>query len=170
MRDAFPNARVIRCLQHVKKNIMKARKEWVSFNHGKKVKDWFHRSAFLEPGLFSMFWHGGLEELQADGEGNFAAWLLDPARGGHLHLDPDTGVITAPWQSSLAHIEPPFSAYSQNAIESSWKAMDVALDDMPRRVDILAEIDHLKQLTKMWHKKGTASNVQPQLILGRGRG
>ena len=68
---AFPRAPILRCLQHVKKDIMQATKVWTKRNLGKQVKAWVHRSAFLPPPLFSLFWHGALQELRDVGEARF---------------------------------------------------------------------------------------------------
>ena len=163
---AFPEVRIFRCLQHIKKNIMQAGQEWVCKNHGKKVKSWVHRSAFLPPPLFSLFWMGALQELRADGEDRFVGWLLDPKRGGHLAFDPAVGCISAQWRCSWADTVLPFSTYSQNAIESTWKAMDLATDDMPRRVDLLTELDFLGQLTRYWYEKGTHRDIVPEMKMG----
>ena len=162
----FPEVPVKRCVEHVKKNMLQASRELSSSTKRKEVRTWVHRSAFLAPALFSMFWHGALNDLREDGGENFAEWLLDPARGGHLQLDKDTGLITAAWQSSLAHIQPPFSTYAQNSIESSWRAMDLAMDDMPNRVDIISEIRFLKQLTRTWEEVGRHVGITPEVRIG----
>ena len=101
---------------------MQARREWTSTNRGKKVKNWVHRSAFLHRPLLSLFWHGALQELIDEGEINYAKWLVDPQRGGHLRIDEATGLITALWQRYLAAVEPPFATYNQNATESIWRS------------------------------------------------
>lgn len=166
-KDAFPSVRIFRCLQHVKKNIMQAGREWVCKNLGKKVKSWVHRSAFLPPPLFSLFWKGALQELRAAGEGNFADWLLDPNRGGHLTHAEATGCICAQWRCSWADTVPPFSSYSQNAIESAWKAMDLALDDVPRRVDLITELGFLGELTRYWIERAVHADILPELKVGK---
>ena len=167
MQSAFPEARVIRRLQHVKGNIMKARQEWTSTSQGKNVKNWVHKSAFLHPPLFSLFWHGALAELRALGEADFADWLLGANRGGHLVMDEETGTIAAAWQCSLSDTEPPFSSYSQNSIEVLWRVMDDAADDMPLRIDLLTEIRFLRELTELWHKRGKYKDIVPHLLIGR---
>ena len=67
-RSAFPDATIVRCMEHVKKNIMQASKEWNKVNRGKQVKAWIHHSAYLPPALFSMFWHGAIADLRDSGE------------------------------------------------------------------------------------------------------
>ena len=136
-------------------------------NHGKKVKSWVHRSAFLPPHLFSFFWLGALSELSQHGEGNFANWLLAPNCGGHLTFDAVAGCIPASRRCSWEDTEPPFSTYSSNSIESTWNAMDLVTDDMPRHVDLFTELEFLGQLTRYWYEKGIHSDILPELRVGQ---
>ena len=48
----LPEAKIVRCLQHVKRNVIKAAKYWNGRSKSKKVKSWVEKSAFLPPALF----------------------------------------------------------------------------------------------------------------------
>ena len=158
--EAFPQARVTRCLQHVKKNIMDASRRWKGKNRGVMVKHWVDQSAFLPPGLFDFFWRHALTFLRHEGEGSFADYMLRE----HLQL---ADQIQAPWNCGMGCGTPPFSAYSSNAIESLWKVMDDATDDLPKRIDLLSEFKYLEEVCRAWHAQKRFLHVQYELPAGK---
>eukprot|EP00973_Karenia_brevis_P026938 3715038-Karenia_brevis.AAC.1 len=46
--------------------------------------------------------------------------------------------------------------------------MNLALNDMPRRVDLLTEIEFLGQLTQLWQEVGAHQQIQPRMLVGLG--
>lgn len=67
LRLVFPDARLAKCLQHTKNNVLQS--ELASCrNTAFAVQTWMHESACLPPAVFSFFWVAALDTLQANGE------------------------------------------------------------------------------------------------------
>ena len=80
-------------------------------------------SAFLPGPAFHCYWERALSKLRAAGQAGLVEYLVE--RGGVGSLTLDEGAWTAKWQSSYDHVEPGYSTYAPNVIESYWRREDV---------------------------------------------
>ena len=100
-QNRFPGAVHIRCLQHVKKDIVAAKKHWRHHDYSKDMKDYAHRSAPLEPHLFNAFWRRVFQDLENQGENDFVEYMR-----GNLVYEQD-GLLWALWQCYPERVCPP---------------------------------------------------------------
>ena len=159
-RERFLEAEIVRCLQHVKQNVVSKPRFWASRNRGVLVRQWVEQTAFFPAHLFSYFWEHAFELLSFWGEDRFLRYL----KGEHFFRQGE--VVRADWQSHQERLEAPFSSYSNNVLESMWRALDVAMDDVAPRVDILSEIRYWEQVCHLWHEQGKFVDLQPELRTG----
>ena len=163
--EVLPWAVVKRCLQHIKKDLVAPMKKrmWAGANHSSTVKEWAERSAFLPPGFFDVFWRACLALLRERMGGALYANYLEETQ-----LREEEGILTAQWQSHPGAVDAPFSTYSNNALEALWKVIDLAIKDLPPRVDILSELKFHEAVVGAWLHDARFSQVKAELRCGRG--
>ena len=159
-QSELPSFSIVRCLQHVKKDIAANGKLWKGPRQTRKIQALVHKGAYFPPELFDIFFQQLHDDLHAAGEADFADYLFKE------HFELVDGMWTAPWQCSPARVDAPFSAYGNNAIESFWKIIDLATDDMPKHVDIIVELRELNNIFKSWFKGQKAADIQPGIVNG----
>jgi hypothetical protein len=84
-------------------------------------------------------------------------WHLSRDANGHEE------VFSADWQSYPSRLAPPFSSYSENAIESFWKVHDNAASSLPTSPDILAEIQRIEKILMMWLEDDRFRNLKAEI-------
>ncbi|CAE8647481.1 unnamed protein product [Polarella glacialis] len=105
-----------RCLQRIKKQLAKKTKLWKNGNKHKQLQLWVEVSAFLPSNVLShKFWSYALDSLIKLEEEAMVTYLK-----GHVLKISDDGFWCASWQSGITQIEPGFSTYVSNSLESFW--------------------------------------------------
>ena len=124
------------------------------------MHDYAHRSAPLSLRLFDAFWRRVDQDLRDQGEHKFADYFKKN------HLDTHDGLWTAPWHAHSGRVEPPFSAYSSNTIESFWNAVDMGSKDKPKSADVLDELTYLERSVKTWRAQHKFADIRPAIENG----
>ena len=103
-----------------------------------------HSSAYLHPYVFDVYWRKRFHDLRQDGQHRLVEYVQ------RNHFEQVGGLWAAPWQCSASRVDPPFSSYSNNIIESLWRVIDKATEDLPKNVNILVELRELNNVFGTW--------------------
>jgi hypothetical protein len=157
-KDRFRNAKLRRCLEHIKRNVLKKVKGGV----GSQICQWVQITAFvLSPFTFDLIWHVLLDKLASGTEQTKMArqYLLD----AHI-LVSDGGLFTADWRSSISDIERGFSTFSSNALESHWRVLDLLHSRTQGRESAAAVFSEFRKSFLVWARDRKLQKVQPTPI------
>ena len=116
LKGVCPNAAVHRCVEHIKRNVMKN----LPSGLGSMAAQWVEVSAFAHsPQLFSALWVVILRRFEGKPEFDKAVKYLT----SEVVQQNTDGSWSAPWQSSLTMVDPGKSTFSSNTMESHWRVL-----------------------------------------------
>ena len=140
------------------------------------IANYVDASAFLPTPVFYCFWERALKKLEAAGQGSLVEYLTQRAGVGSLVRQND--VWCAKWQSSIEHVDPGFSTYSPNVIESYWRREDTMHGKNADHEVASAVFRKIENTVRVWatdshfsnflHAPGGLHAVQRSLVRGRG--
>jgi hypothetical protein len=154
-RDRFKNAKLRRCLEHIKRNILKKVKGGI----GSQICQWVQVTAFImSPFTFDLIWHVLFHKLASGTEATKLArqYLLDTGI-----ISVENGLFTSDWRSSISDIEPGFSTFSSNALESHWRVLDLLHSRTQGHESATAVFEEFRKDFLVWARDRKLQKVQP---------
>lgn len=121
-----------------------------------QVLSWVEFTAFLpNPFLFSVVWEKLIDRLRGAGFDQFVDYLV---RAGKVIVMVD-GKWCAAWWSGDAHIQPGFSTYAQNALESFWRLVKRSFPRQAKVLNVLPCLRKVSSIVEAWILEGKWSGV-----------
>ena len=155
-KDRFSNAKLRRCIEHIKRNILKK----VKGGLGSQICQWVQVSAFvMSPFTFDLVWQVLLEKLTSgtDSTKQAANYLVEAA----ILYRGEDGLYTSDWRSSLSDVEPGFSTFSSNALESHWRVLDL-LHSKTQGHEVATQVfEEFRKSFNIWARDRKLQHIQP---------